>query len=56
LQFFFPAGGSRQLWWQLVGVGSTVAAAGLVFFVVAYLLRVAELQDVATVVRRKLKR
>jgi putative peptidoglycan lipid II flippase len=55
-QFFFPTGASQLLWRQAVGVGSTIAAGGAAFFVVAYLLRVAELQDLATVVRRKLKR
>jgi putative peptidoglycan lipid II flippase len=56
LQFFFPTGASQPIWRQLVGVGTTIATAGAAFFVVAYLLRVAELQDVASVVRRKLKR
>ena len=55
-QFFFPPGVLQHFWWKLIGVGVTVAAGGAVFFVVAYLLRVAELQDVATVFRRKLGR
>ncbi|MGI8819679.1 MAG: murein biosynthesis integral membrane protein MurJ [Chthoniobacterales bacterium] len=55
-QFFFPAGVTQRFWWKFTGVGSTVAVGGAVFFLVAYLLRVAELHDMAVVVRKKLGR
>ncbi|MEP6808614.1 MAG: murein biosynthesis integral membrane protein MurJ [Chthoniobacterales bacterium] len=56
LHFFFPAGVVQRMSWRLVGVLTTVSAGGLVFFAVAFLLRVGELQDLASVVRRKLGR
>ena len=37
-----------------MGVLTTVSAGALVFFVVAYFLRVAELHDLAQVLRRKI--
>ncbi len=54
--FFFAAGLPRSEWRKLIGVLTTVSVAGAVFFGAAYALRVAELQDLATVVRRKLRR
>ncbi|MDQ6654207.1 MAG: murein biosynthesis integral membrane protein MurJ [Verrucomicrobiota bacterium] len=56
VRFFFPTGVSQPLAWRLLGVSATIAAAGLVFFAVAYLLRVPELQDMVAVVRKKLRR
>ena len=55
-RYFFPAGVPQTEWWKLIGVLSTVSAAGLVFFVVAYLLRVTELQDMVALVKRRLRR
>ncbi len=54
--YFFPVGQTQRLWWKLVGVLTTVGAGAAVFFAVAYLLRVGELQDLAGVVKRKLGR
>ncbi|MEO7318955.1 MAG: murein biosynthesis integral membrane protein MurJ, partial [Chthoniobacteraceae bacterium] len=54
--YFFPAGEAQGLWWKLLGVLTTVGTGAAVFFGVAYLLGVAELRDLATVVRRKLGR
>ncbi len=56
LWIFFRDGIPQNVLHRLVGVGLTVAVGGTVFFGVAYLLRVAELQDLAIVVRRKLRR
>jgi putative peptidoglycan lipid II flippase len=55
-QYFFPAGVVQREWWKLIGVTTTVVVAGSVFFVVAYLLRVAELHDLVDVFKRKLVR
>ncbi|MGI8435504.1 MAG: murein biosynthesis integral membrane protein MurJ [Chthoniobacterales bacterium] len=54
--YFFPTGIAQRQWWRLVGVLVTVTSAGLTFFGVAYLLRVAELQDLVSVFKRKLAR
>ncbi|MFN2475835.1 MAG: lipid II flippase MurJ, partial [Chthoniobacterales bacterium] len=53
---FFPAGVAQTQWHKLLGVSVIVAVGVLVFFGAAYALQVAELQDVAVVVRRKLRR
>lgn len=55
-RFFFPLGITQTQWHKVLGVGAIVTAGTLVFFGAAYLLRVAELQDVAAVVQRKLRR
>ncbi len=54
--YFFPEGVAQREWWKAVGVLTTVSVGALVFFLVAYFLRVAELQDLTEVLRRKLKR
>jgi putative peptidoglycan lipid II flippase len=56
VQFFFPPGVPQTGWNHLVGVGSTIAVGGAVFFTAAYLLRVAELHDVVEQVRKRLRR
>jgi putative peptidoglycan lipid II flippase len=56
VHWFFAAGIPRSEWRKLVGVGTTVAAGSLVFFVAAYALRVAELHDIVVLFQRKLKR
>jgi putative peptidoglycan lipid II flippase len=53
---FFSAGIPDSETHKLIGVLTTVAAGGAVFFGVAYLLRVAELRDIVEVVRRKVGR
>ena len=55
-QYFFPAGVPQTEWWKLIGVLTIVSAGALVFFVVAYVLRVAELQDIVALVKRRLRR
>jgi putative peptidoglycan lipid II flippase len=55
-QYFFPAGVPQTEWWKFVGVLTIVSVGAVVFFVVAYLLRVAELQDIVALVKRRLKR
>ncbi len=55
-QWFFANGIPRSEWHKLVGVGTTVVAGSVVFFGAAYILRVAELQDMVALVRRKLGR
>ncbi|MFL6569802.1 MAG: hypothetical protein ACJ8LI_11580, partial [Chthoniobacterales bacterium] len=55
-RFFFGAGLRVTEVRKLVGVITTVAAGGVAFFATAYALRVAELQDLVTVVRRKIRR
>ena len=55
-EFFFPAGVPYFAMQKLVGVGTTILAGALVFFGVAYLLRVAELRDLVDVVKRRLAR
>ena len=54
--YFFPAGVAQTEWAKLVGVMSTIAAGGAVFFGIAYALRVTELRDLAAVVQRKIGR
>nr|MBA2623697.1 murein biosynthesis integral membrane protein MurJ [Chthoniobacterales bacterium] len=54
LHVFFRAGIPDSEWHKLMGVMTTVAVGGLIFFGVAYLLRVAELRDLVGVVKRKL--
>jgi putative peptidoglycan lipid II flippase len=56
VQFFFPAGAPPTTAWRFIGVFSTIAAGGLVFFATAFLLRVAELRDLVTIVQRRLRR
>ncbi len=56
LHYFFPSGIPRSEWQKLGGVGTTVVVGGIVFFGVAYLLRVAELHDIVDVVKRRLGR
>ena len=55
-EFFFPAGVVQRQWWKLLGVLTTIAAGGSVFFLAAYLLRVAELHDLVEVLKRKVAR
>ena len=54
--FFFPAGMPHLLKAKLIGVGTTVIVGTLVYFGVAYLLRVAELRDLIDVVKRRVAR
>jgi putative peptidoglycan lipid II flippase len=56
VQFFFPAGVPQPTLWKLAGVGSTIALAGITFFGAAYLLRVAELRDIITLLQRRFRR
>ncbi|MFL6540555.1 MAG: murein biosynthesis integral membrane protein MurJ, partial [Chthoniobacterales bacterium] len=55
-RFFFGGGMRASLVQKIVGVMTTVAAGGLAFFAAAYALRVAELQDLVQVVRRRIAR
>lgn len=54
--FYLGSGSHLGILQQLVGVMGTIAVGVVVFFGLAYLLRVAELRDVVEVVRRKLGR
>jgi putative peptidoglycan lipid II flippase len=54
--WFFANGIPRSEWRKLVGVSTTVLAGAVAFFAAAYALRVAELQDMVSLVRRKLGR
>ncbi len=53
---FFSGTAKLTLGRELLSVGVTVITAGVVFFVTAYALRVAELQDLVQLIARKLKR
>ncbi|MDQ6859919.1 MAG: murein biosynthesis integral membrane protein MurJ [Verrucomicrobiota bacterium] len=55
-RFFFGGGIPGSEVHRIIGVGSIVIVGGAAFFAVAYLLRVAELRDLVTVVQRKVRR
>jgi len=55
VQFFFPPGVPQPTFWKLVGVGTTIGVAAVIFFGVAYLLRVAELRDTVLLVQRRFR-
>ena len=54
-QFLFPSSAHQSQWKLMVEMLLTIAVGAGSFFGAAYLLRVAEVQDVVTVVRRRLK-
>ena len=54
--YFLHAGSSVFLWQKLLGVSVTVAVGSAIFFGTAYLLRVAEVEDLVALARRKLGR
>jgi putative peptidoglycan lipid II flippase len=54
-QFFFSSATAVSLWKLIAEVGATIGVGMLAFFGTAFLLRVAEIHDVVTMVRRKLK-
>ena len=56
VEFYLGSGSHLGNLQKLVGVLTTVGVGATVFFVTAYLLKVAELRDVVTLARRKLKR
>ena len=53
---FFQSLQGLRIWHKAIGVGIAVAIGGGAFFGVAYLLRIAEVHDVVTLVRRRLGR
>ena len=55
-RFLFTPGSKVSEWKKILEVLAAVAAGALVFFAVAFALRVSELDDVVQLVRRKLKR
>ena len=56
LQFLFTPGVRLPEWKKIVDVTMTIVIASVAFFGVAFLLRVAELQDVVELIRRRLRR
>ncbi len=55
-RFFFDARPEIAHWEQLLGILGTIGLGGTVFFGAAYLLRVTELQDMVTLLRRRFGR
>jgi hypothetical protein len=51
---FFRSLQDLRIWHKAIGVTITVVVAAAVFFGTAYLLRVAEVEDVVKLVRRRL--
>lgn len=54
--FFFGAGERVPLWKEIVELGLTIGVAAVVFFAATFALRVPEMNDLADVIRRKLRR
>ncbi len=53
---FFRALSTLRIWQKAIEVGLTIAVGAVVFFSVAYLLRIAEVHDVTTMLRRRLSK
>jgi putative peptidoglycan lipid II flippase len=56
VEFYLGSGSHLANWEKFVGVMTTIGVGSAVFFGTAYLLRVAELRDLAGLVRRRLSR